>query len=421
VSASAPRVIVIGAGVAGAAGALAAARSGGEVTLVDGGPGATTLATGALDLTPWKADDVTAPPLPVAARDVLAALGAYLVTGQAASLFTTAGVRRPSRGRDAALFDAASAGDRPLGVVRCPRPGWDADALARSWGGCVAVDATVLRHHDERALPDADFAARHDEESRLAWLAERLREALAARSDGDAIAGFVLPPSLGVDRARAVELSRRVGLPCGEALALPGGPSGLRFERARDRALSSAGVRRVRTRARQVEPRHDCPEVGSWRVTFDDGSALDADAVVLATGGLLGGGIEYAPSEAIRAAALPPRANAPLRASLEAPLRLGAHARSLEVPGSLFGLAPEHIAWPFSVDGLLARAGVLVGDDGRCAGAPPGLFAAGEIVADAPRTWLRALIDGANAGVLAARAAKTTGEASPARGPASPP
>jgi len=427
VSASAPRVIVVGAGIAGAAAALAAARSGGAVTLVDGGPGATTLATGALDRTPWRADDTAAPPLPAAARDVLEALGAYVLTPRAVTLFTTAGVRRPSRGRDAALFDAAPVADRPVGVVRCLRPGWDADALARCWGGargaCVAVDATVLRHRDERALPDADFAARHDEEGRLEWLAGRLREALATGSGGEALAGLVLPPSLGVDRARAWELSQRVGLPCGEALSLPGGPSGLRFERARDRALSTAGIERVRARARKVERLEHGPgrsDVAIWRVILGGDSSLDAEAVVLATGGLLGGGLEYAPSEAILAAALPPHASAPFRASLEAPLRLGAHGRPLEVPGSLFGLAPEQIAWPFSADALLARAGVLVGDDGRCAGSPPGLFAAGEIVADASRTWLRALIDGANAGVLAA-SVRTSGGASPARGPASPP
>ena len=391
-SASAPRVIVVGAGIAGAAAALAAARSGGAVTLVDGGPGATTLATGALDRTPWRADDTAAPPLPAAARDVLEALGAYVLTPRAVTLFTTAGVRRPSRGRDAALFDAAPVADRPVGVVRCLRPGWDADALARCWGGargaCVAVDATVLRHRDERALPDADFAARHDEEGRLEWLAGRLREALATGSGGEALAGLVLPPSLGVDRA-----------------------------------LSTAGIERVRARARKVERLEHGPgrsDVAIWRVILGGDSSLDAEAVVLATGGLLGGGLEYAPSEAILAAALPPHASAPFRASLEAPLRLGAHGRPLEVPGSLFGLAPEQIAWPFSADALLARAGVLVGDDGRCAGSPPGLFAAGEIVADAPRTWLRALIDGANAGVLAA-SVRTSGAASPARGPASPP
>jgi glycerol-3-phosphate dehydrogenase subunit B len=402
VSEAARRVVVVGGGIAGAAAALGAARSGGAVTLVDGGPGASALATGALDLAPWRADDRAAAPLPVAAHDVLEALDAYRVTERAASLFTTAGIRRPARGRDAALLDAAPIADRPVGVVRCARPGWDADGLARAWGGaCVPVDATMLRHSDERVLPDADFAARHDEEARLEWLAGRLREALAARSGGDALAGLVLPPSLGVDRARAGELSRRVGLPCGEALGLPGGPAGLRFERARDRALSSARVQRVRAQARSVERGQGRSDVESWTVTLGDGALLDADAVVLATGGLLGGGLVYAPSEAIVAMALPPRANVPLRASLEAPVRLGARGRALEAPGSLFGFAPEQIA--FSADGLLARGGVLVGEGGRCAGAAPGLYAAGEIVADVPRTWLRALIDGANAGALAAR------------------
>ena len=181
-------------------------------------------------------------------------------------------------------------------------------------------------------------------------------------------------------------------MPCGEALALPGGPSGLRFERARDRALSAAGVYRVRARARRVEP---AGAAAAWRVTTEDGSAFDAGAVVLATGGLLGGGIEYAPSEAILATALPPWARAPLRASLDAPVSIGAHGRPLEIPGSLFGLAPETIAWPFSTDGLLGRAGVLVDDEGRCVRAPRDLFAAGELVADAPHTWLCALIRGA--------------------------
>jgi glycerol-3-phosphate dehydrogenase subunit B len=198
---------------------------------------------------------------------------------------------------------------------------------------------------------------------------------------------------------------------------MPGGPSGLRFERARDRALSSAGVRHARARATRIEHAGAGPGP-AWRVTLEEGAAIDADAVVLATGGLLGGGIEYVPSETLVAAALPHRSTVPLRASLEAPVELGAEGRPLEIPGSLFGLAPEQIAWPFSPDGLLARAGVLVTSGGQCVGAGAGLFAAGEIVADAPRTWLRALIDGANAGRSAGGA---TCEAATARAPASRP
>jgi glycerol-3-phosphate dehydrogenase subunit B len=416
VSATTPRVVVVGAGIAGAAAALAATESHAEVTVLDGGPGASALATGALDEAPWQPDERAAKDLPPAARSVLCALDAYVVTARAAWLLTTAGIRRPAQGRDAALFDAAPLAGRALGVVRCARPGWDAVGLARAWGNaCMPLDAVVLRHVDERAIPDADFAARHDDETRLGWLSERLREALAGAAAGHAISGLVLPPSLGIDRARATELTRRVGIPCGEALATPAGPSGLRFERARDRALLSAGVRRVQARASCVERARAGP---GWRVTLDDGSSLDADAVVLATGGLLGGGIAYEPSETLLAAALPLRSSVPLRTSIDAPVRLGLRGRPLEVPGSLFGLAPERIAWPFSPDGLLARAGVLVSDGGRCVGAAPGLLAAGEIVADTPHTWLRALIDGSSAGRMAA---EVTCEASPARAPASRP
>jgi glycerol-3-phosphate dehydrogenase subunit B len=411
-------VAVVGAGVAGTAAALAAAQAQAEVTLLDGGPGSSTLATGALDETPWKPDRTVTSDLSPTARRVLDALDAYVVTERDAWLLTTAGIRRPAQGRDAALFDAAALAGRPLGVIRCARPGWDAGGLARAWGGAVVVlDAVILRYVDERIIPEAEFAARHDEETRLGWLSERLREALASAPAGQAIAGLVLPPALGVDRARAEQLSRRVGVPCGEALAMPAGPSGLRFERARDRALSSAGVHHVQARASRIEHAGAGPGP-SWRVTLQDGLSLDADAVVLATGGLLGGGIEYAPSETLVAAALPHRSTVPLRMSLEAPLELGAKGRPLEIPGSLFGLAPEQITWPFSPDGLLARAGVLVANGGRCVGAGAGLFAAGELVADAPRTWLRALIDGASAGWTAAGA---TCEAATGRAPASPP
>jgi glycine/D-amino acid oxidase-like deaminating enzyme len=421
--ASAP-VVVVGAGVAGTAAAIAAARLGARVTVVDGGPGASSLATGALDFA-WGpaarecklASDPAPRPadLSPSSRDVFDALGIYVLPSRPARVVTTAGVVRETRGHDAALLDAASIDvarttGRRIGVVRCSRPGWDADALAAAWGGAwVAIDARMLKYADERGIPDADFAARHDDEGRLAWLAERLREALSSRSDGGGLAGVVLPPSLGVDRPRSEALSERVGVPCGEPVAMPGGPAGLRFERARDRAFATAGITRARGRVLRAEAGG-----GVWRVTTEDGTVLEAHGVVLATGGLLGGGIEYTPSEAAPAAALPSSARAPFRASVDAPLTLGAHGRALEVPGSLFGLEPERLAsafadgaagpgGPFAWGATLERAGVLVGDDGACLNAPRGLFAAGELIADGPRTWLHALTSGALAGAYASR------------------
>jgi hypothetical protein len=165
-----------------------------------------------------------------------------------------------------------------------------------------------------------------------------------------------------------------------------------------------------------------------WAVQLEDGH-LDADAVILAAGGLVGGGLEYQPSEAMLAAALPPAARPAFRCTIEAPVRLGAHGRPLEVPGSMFGIAPESIAWPLSRDALMDRVGILCDESGRVV---PRLYAAGELVADAPRTWLRALESGVRAGQAAAREAAyeaasetviapAARPSSPARAPASRP
>jgi len=389
-------VIVVGGGVAGTAGAITAAVHA-SVTLIDGGTGASTLSTGAIDLVPWTEAPATAAPLTREVQQVLRALDGYCVPDRGALVLTGAGVVRPARGHDAALLDVAPVASGRVGVVRCGRSGWDADALARAWGTrFVAVDATVLRLDGERVLPDPDFAARHDDDDRLGWLADRLREALAR--SGGAFSALVLPPSLGVERARADALSRRVGLPCGEAVGMPGGPPGLRFERARDRALAGAAVTRLRDRAVSVERAGD-----RWRVVTEGGDRHDGDSVVLAMGGLLGGGIEYAPSEAALASVLPPAARPALRLSIQAPVVLGSHGRALELPGSLFGVPPESLAPPFARDALLDRAGVLAERNGAATGIKEGdIFAAGDLVADAPRTWLASLSAGVQAGAAAA-------------------
>jgi glycine/D-amino acid oxidase-like deaminating enzyme len=409
-------VVVVGAGVAGTAAAFAAARAGASVTLVDGGSGASTLSTGAIDTTPWhlppSPHDAIAPGM----RPFLDALEAYVVAAAPALVLTTAGIVRPARGHDAALLDVAplvaSRGGR-IGVVRCSRPGWDAVSLARAWGPRYdAVEAVVVRYADERVVPDADFAARHDDESRLAWLADRLRDSLARA--GRPFDALVLPPCLGIERARARSLSDLLGVPCGEAIGLPGGPSGLRFEAARDRLLAALDIRRVRVRARSV-----ARNGAHWRVTLGDlGDHLDATALVLATGGLLGGGIEYAPSESIFASALPPYSQPPFRLSLDAPLALGAAGSPLGTPGTLFGVAPELLAWPFERDATMDRVGLLTDDDGRAA---PGIFVAGELRADRPRTWLDALATGVAAGVASAsEGLRSAAVASPWRGEAPP-
>ncbi len=262
-------------------------------------------------------------------------------------------------------------------------------------GDAFALEATMLRQANERLLPDADFAALHDDPERLRWLAERLREGIARC--GRTPAALLLPPSLGIEHSRAEQLSVMLGLPCGEVIGMPGGPPGLRFERARNRALAAAGVEVVRGRATHVDTIG-----GKWHVRLGENGqgALEADAIVVAAGGLIGGGLEYQSSEWILSGPLPPYAREPFRCTVEGPLALGAYAKPLELPGSLYGMEPESIAWPFADDPLMNRVGVLCGADGRVA---PGLYVAGEIVADLPRTWFDALASGARAGAAAAR------------------
>ena len=367
--------------------------------VVDGGTGASTLATGAIDLTPWQPGAASADALPANVKTLLETLGGYVVPEGGARILTTAGVVRPARGHDAALLDVARLGQGRVAIVSCRRPGWHAGTLARAWGAAFEkLEAGVLRYTDEETIPDADFSARHDDETRLGWLAERLREALA-RASGRWEA-IVLPPALGIDRPRAEALSLQVGVPCGEAMSLPGGPSGLRFERARDRALLANGAQRVRSRALAVER-----VAGWWRVAVEDEQAFEAQAIVVATGGLLGGGLAYTPSDATLATALPPAPGLPFRLTFGGSLLpLGANGRPLELPGSVFGFAPERIAGSVARHRVIDRVGVLTdGDTGVRAAS--GAFAAGEVVADSPRTWLWALTAGARAGALAAREA----------------
>lgn len=401
------RLIVVGAGIAGTSAALAGAAAGARVTLLDGGSGASTLASGALDLTPWEDgashdDEPLREPFVVR---VLSALECFSLPARDVVLATTAGVLRPARGMDRALLDLSSLSSGVVVVPRSVHPAWDAGALARGWNDTrlarerslefVAVDATITRLLDERYLALADIAARHDDPARLSWLAARLKET-AARAAVNRVAAIVVPPWLGVERARAEELSRQIGVPCGEALIGPGGPAGLRFEAARDRAFASAGIAVVSARATEALREGD-----KWKVALEHGEPLVADRVVLAMGGLVGGGVAYAPSSAILAGELPPRSRASFACTLDAPVAIGANGRAMTIPGSLFGESPEALAWPYSSAPLLERAGVLTSSSGHV---KDGLYAAGDLVADRPRTWLSALAQGARAGEASCRA-----------------
>ena len=143
------------------------------------------------------------------------------------------------------------------------------------------------------------------------------------------------------------------------------------------------------------------------RIELDTGEAIDADAAVLAVGGLVAGGIRFAPAEAFRL-------------SLASPAVLALRGSPLLPSGSPHGAPFEAFAWSgYRAAAGLERVGVWVDGNGRLRaadGSPrAGLFAAGDAVADAPRTLLDAiqsgLVAGRNAVLEMGREGLSTGRA----------
>lgn len=409
------RVVVLGAGVGGLAATWAAAQRGAQLRLFDGGVGASCLNPGAIDDRPW--DEVArslevlgqgamAGPLPEAVRVFVEDFAGWKLphTGEhLVRLCTVSGRVRVARGADRSLLDLSRLprGARVL-VPRVGRPEWNADLLAkglnhddfaRSYGVRFdAVDAELTKHTREVRVSPADLAVAHDDPERRGWLVARLREMLRRSGAADAI---LLGPWLGIDQAQAGAVTEAMGLPVGEALDQVGTVAGLRYESSRARMLSRLGVPIEPAMATRVRR-----EGGEVVVGLDDGERVVTDAAVVAIGGLVGGGVIYDPPERDADVGIASAGRAPFRLSLDlTDAVLQARARPLRVVGSMRGPSLDEAAWPIDADpGLLEAVGL------RCDNLTVGLqiFAAGDIVADKPRTVLQAVYLGLLAGAAAA-------------------
>jgi glycerol-3-phosphate dehydrogenase subunit B len=375
---------VIGAGVAGTASVWALRRAGVDTTVFFDRPGASSLYSGALDVVNWERDAVEEN-LSADVVGFAAAFDAWSLGTRGVRVATHEGVLRRSRGTDSGILDVAAVSGRTVAVVDTDIEGWDGARLARSLAASRFAERTRTRFEPVRVggivEPDEargsawDIAALHDAESRVERLAGCLDR---ASKNADA---WLLGPWLGTAPGVAEQLRKALGRPCGETTSAPGGPAGARFEAARDALFSGAGVHAKRIPIGAVE------DVGGrFRVsgrTGSGGTADDAgfDAVILAIGGVLASGIVLGPSG--------------FRASLDAPVVVS------------WG---KHVGQPSSVHGVdvaalgtesLERVGIM--SEGVAVGAVPGLFVAGDCVAERPRTALEA----ASAGIAAAlRAAK---------------
>jgi anaerobic glycerol-3-phosphate dehydrogenase len=301
----------------------------------------------------------------------------------------TAGVQTP-------LLDLAPLAGMRIAVAQVERDGWDGAALARALAGSAWAQRTatsftpgpidLLEAPHERRIGAYDFALLHDDPERMARLAQRLARA----SSG--LDGWLLGPWLGLQPDSAHQLGSGVGIPVGETTCPPGGPAGARFVMARQRLLSSAGVRVEQARVAALRPKWS-----GWNIECmadEAGSdapvprTLSAEAVVLAAGGLVSGAIKLGD----------PRQSAEpcsgFELAFEAPV-------SLELDGAVLG----PISSPYGLDmqswgsGALERVGLA--SAGPRVRAASGLYVAGSMVAGSPRTVLEAV----RSGIAAAAAA----------------
>jgi len=387
---SALHLAVVGAGAAGTAAAWAAARAGARVSVFSAQAGATELYSGALDFR--TEERAIVPALDDDVRAFAAELGVWNVGDRGRRVATSAGVVRAARGIDASLLDLEDLAGWHIAVADTDRFDFDAPLLARAlqaspWAEATstrfsAVRVGVLREPGERYLFAHDFAQLHEEPGRLAWLGQQLE---SARGSHDA---WLVGPWLGVEHALAPRLRERLGVPVGETTSLPGGPAGARFAAGRERLfahheIASAGARvyaveatgRVWTLQLAAEERND----GSPRVVV-------VDAVVLAAGGLVGGGLRLAEPGDTSSPGVVPTFRVPAPVALD--------GTQFATPGSLHGVDWAH----YGVEAL-ERVGIAA-ERGRVEG-QRGLFAAGDCVSARSRTVLEAV----RAGVEAARAA----------------
>jgi glycerol-3-phosphate dehydrogenase subunit B len=382
------KALVIGAGAAGTACAWYLARRGAKVTLVHDRAGATALYSGALDLEQWGEPARPA----VADADTLEfakALTGWVIGGKPCRIATRSGALRPAAGRALALLDLEPLAGKRIAIADVDRDEWDAPLLARALGAAdwavrtgtrfEAVRVRALRQGHERRDPLWDFAKLHDASERADEFVEQLRKSTNGHD------AWLVGPWLGIQPGTADRIRERLKLPIGEVNSPPGGPAGARFEAARDRLLASANVDVVCARVTAIVPSAD-----NVRVELAEQPALEADRVVLAVGGIVAGGLRLAGGVGSRSV---------LDLGLSAPASLMLDSREVDAPSTLHGL-------DFQAHGLgaLERVGIAV--DGAKVRGQSALFAAGDVVAERPRTVLEAV----RSGIAAARAAVASGQ-----------
>lgn len=401
------RALVVGGGFAGCAAAWQLLRCGADVSLVWEAGGASELYSGALDGEPWPRTSLQRP-LTGNEAEFLAGLGLWALNeGSALRLAAGSGVVRGADVRDRALLNLDAWRGGKIAVIDWGRPGWDAALLARAWSESawaretrtelVRVAVTPPSSEEVRLLSDHDLALSFDEPPWQAAVAEGLRAL------DPSFTACLVGPWLGLSPDCSERLRRLSGRALGESLSDPGGLAGIRFQIARDAWLGRTRLPAYRGRVHSVQ-RTARGLVAHWQAlgaaTIEPmGEAFDC--VVLALGGVLGGGVRYQ-------SGLASTRSGAFSLSLAAPAELRLDGRDVGLVAGSEGADLVALGM-----GALERVGVLVTSEQQLP-EQPGLFAAGDVVAARPRTALEAIAAGLRAADAALRASAGSLESSSA-------
>ncbi len=319
-------LLVIGGGLAGVTAALEARARGARVALAQRSWGATAMSTGALDI----AFAPGSPSEPTVGRSVeghvhaIAASRArhpYAVMGSTTALaaiedgmkllsaaLEPAGLKprafdpiqpnQPYVSSLGALVPAASSfgahAPLPSGAMACVQLAgdihFDAKHVAKAavhdgravWGRSLSIEPVGLRF--DGSLPPIGLAQRLDD----LGAAHALATELAASVKG--ATAVIMPPVLGLVRHRETlaMVQDALGIPVIEALSHVPSVSGVRFQRALERALTAAGIVLV-GEVVAAETQGDRVQA----VQGKGGERLPAKAFVLASGRFISGGVVF--------------------------------------------------------------------------------------------------------------------------------
>lgn len=326
-------VIVIGSGLAGLMAALAAARQGCKVRVVSEGMGCLAIGSGCVDILgytsdgvcvddPWAAMTSLPPTHPyslLGADKVRSALGALVETTARHGLGLRAATRggaprnthvptimgtlKPTYLVPENFHPETLAGARRVLVTsvrgfRDCRPALVIDQLRRypGWADKDYTPCLIPAPFEDahRALNALDLARAAERASGRDWLVDSLKD----RATGCDL--ILMPPICGCHAASGLarDLSETLGCPVVEMPAIPPGVGGLRIRDALLRELASDGAEMVENAnvigADVAEDTCLSLEISSTGLRY----TTKAQAYVLATGGILGGGIILEPGSA---------------------------------------------------------------------------------------------------------------------------